>query len=80
MLVEQFKNVVDDRVFGLGEEVWLRKGGLRDVRSRVFSSKLGDDVVDVLRRAEALPFALPPSPRSLTCWRWWLLRETCSRV
>ena len=56
VLVQQLQNIVNDLVFGLGGEVWLRKGGLRDVRARVFSSKLGDDVVEVLLGAEALAF------------------------
>jgi len=34
----------------------LREGGFRDFGSQVLATELGDDVVEVLLRAEALPF------------------------
>ena len=75
MLVEQRKNVIDDLVFSFGEEVRLREGGLRNAGAGIFAVKLGDDVVEVLLRAEALAFrhlnffALYPSCSRILCGR-----------
>ena len=55
VLVQQRENVVDDLVLGLGEEVRLREGRLRNAGTGILAAKLGDDVVEVLLRAEALP-------------------------
>ena len=56
MLVQQFKVVIDDRIFGPGEEVRLREGGLRDRRTGILAVEFGDDVVEVLLRAQVLQF------------------------
>ena len=56
VLVEQRENVVVDLVLGLGEQVGLRKGGLRNAGTGILAAELGDDVVEVLFRTEALPF------------------------
>ena len=56
MLVEQCQDVVNDRVLSLGEEVRLRKGGFRNAGTGILAGKLGDDVIEILFRAEALPF------------------------
>ena len=56
MLVQQLQNVVDDRVLSLGEQVRLRKGGLRNAGTGILAAEFGDDLVEVLLRAEALPF------------------------
>ena len=32
MLIQYCQNIVDDRVFGFGEQVRLRKGRIRDLR------------------------------------------------
>ena len=52
MLVQQCEDVIDDLVFGFGEHV--RSGGLRDAGTGILAAKLGDDVVEVLFRAESL--------------------------
>jgi hypothetical protein len=75
MLVEQLQDAVDDCVLGLGEEVWLREGGFRNAGAGILAAELGDDVVEVLLRAEALPASILPQWRqSPTCWRRSLLR------
>ena len=56
MLVEQCQDVVNDRLLSLGEEVRLRKGGFRNAGTGILAGKLGDDVIEILFRAEALPF------------------------
>ena len=56
MLVQQLQHVVDDRVLSLGEQVRLREGGLRNLRTGILAAELSDEVVKVLLRAEALPF------------------------
>ena len=56
MLIEEFQYVVDDRVFGLGEQVGFREGGFRNTGAWILAAELGDDLVEVLLRAEALPF------------------------
>ena len=56
VLVQQRENVVDDRVLGLGEEVRFREGRLRHAGTGILAAKLGDDVVEVLFRAEAFSF------------------------
>jgi hypothetical protein len=56
VLVEQRENIVDDLVLGLGEEVRLRESRLRDSGMGIPAAELGDDVVEVLLRAEAFPF------------------------
>ena len=54
MLVEKFENVVDDCVLGLGEEIRFREGGFRNAGTGILSAELGDDLVEILLRAEAL--------------------------
>jgi hypothetical protein len=58
VLLEQRENIVDDLVLGLGlgEEVRLREGRLRDSGMGILAAELGDDVVEVLFRAEAFLF------------------------
>ena len=56
VLVEQFQDVVNDRVLGLGEQLRLREGRLRDSRTGILAAELSDDVVAVLLRADALLF------------------------
>ena len=43
-------------VLSVGEEVRLREGDLRNAGTGIHSAKFGDDVVEVVLRAEALPF------------------------
>jgi hypothetical protein len=54
VLAEQFKHVVDDLVLSFGEKTRLRKGGLRNIDTGIRAAKLGDDLVEILFRAEAL--------------------------
>lgn len=54
MLIQQLQNVIDDRVLSFSEEVRLREGGFRNAGTRILSAKIGDDVVEVLLRAQAL--------------------------
>ena len=56
VLVQQLQDIVDDRVLGFRQQVRLRKGGLRDRRTGILAAEFGDDVVEVLLRAEALAF------------------------
>ena len=49
-------SVVDDLVLGFCQQVRLREGGLRNAGTGISSAELGDDVVEVLLCAEALPF------------------------
>ena len=35
MRIEKFQDAVDDRVLGLGEQLWLREGGLRNAGTGV---------------------------------------------
>jgi len=37
VLVEQFQDVVNDRVLGFGKQVRLRKGSLRDSRTGILA-------------------------------------------
>lgn len=39
MRIEKFQDAVDDRVLGLGEQLWLREGGLRTADTGVLSAK-----------------------------------------
>jgi hypothetical protein len=66
VLVEQFENVVDDLVLGLGEQVRLREGGLRNAGAGIFVAELGDDVVEVLLGTQALPFEYFRNGRDLS--------------
>lgn len=81
VLVEQFKNVVDDCVLGFGEEIRLRKGRLRNAGFGILQAKFGDDVEEVLcwYRGPSVP-TLPQSRRSPIYWKPWLLRGTWCRV
>src|SRR5437016_10473770 len=54
VLIEQRKNVVDDRVLGFGHQVRLRERSLRNAGLGILPAELSDDVVEVLLRAEAL--------------------------
>ena len=56
MLVEQFQDVVNDRVLDFGDQVRLSEGGFRDSRTRNLAAELSDDLVEALLRAEALSF------------------------
>jgi hypothetical protein len=56
VLGQQFENVVDNRVLGFGKHVRLGEDGLRNAGAGIFAAKLGDHVVEVLLRAEALAF------------------------
>ena len=53
VLVEQFEYVVNDLVLSFGEQVRLGEGRLRNAGARILTAKLGDDVVEVLLRAQA---------------------------
>ena len=64
-----------------GEKVWLRESGLWNAGFGILAAGSGDDVVEVLLRAEALPFEhLHNRGESPTCWKWSLPRWTCCRV
>jgi len=54
VLVEQRQDVVDDRVLGLSQQVRLREGGFRNAGAGILAARLGDDVIEVVLRAEAL--------------------------
>ena len=56
VFVQQLQDVVNNLVLGFSEEVWLREGGCRDTGAGILATELGDDVVEVLLRAQALPF------------------------
>ena len=56
LLVEQFQDVVNDRVPDFGEQIRLREGRLRNDGTGIQPAELDDDLVEVLLRAEALPF------------------------
>lgn len=56
MLVEQRENIVHDRVPGFGEQVRLMESGFRNAGTGILAAELGDDVVEVLLRTEAILF------------------------
>jgi len=56
MLVQQLQNVADHLILGLGEEIRLRESSLWNLCTGIIAAKLGDDVVEGLLGAEALPF------------------------
>jgi Calcineurin-like phosphoesterase superfamily domain len=37
--IQQFENVVDNRVLGLGEEIWFRKRGFRNAGTGILAAK-----------------------------------------
>ena len=39
MRIEQFQDAVDDRVLGLGEQLWLREGGLRNAGTGILAAE-----------------------------------------
>lgn len=47
VLGQQFKNVVDNRVLGFGEQVRLGEDGLRNAGAGILAAKLDDDVIEV---------------------------------
>ena len=65
MRVQQREDIVDDLVLGFGEQVRLRKGRLRDVCLGILQAELGDDLVEVLLRAEALVCSITSCHRQL---------------
>jgi hypothetical protein len=48
--------VVDDRALNLGEPVRFWEGRLRNAGMGILATKLGDDVVAIVLRAEAFSF------------------------
>ena len=56
MLIKHCEQIVNDLLFGLGEQVRLRKRGLWDLGTRVLPAQLRDDVEQVLLRTEAPAF------------------------
>lgn len=55
MFVQDRENVVDDLVFGFGENVRLGEDSLGDSCAGGLAAELGDDVVEVLFGAYPLP-------------------------
>ena len=39
VLVEQRQDMIDDCALGFGEEVWIRKRGLRNMRAGIFAAE-----------------------------------------
>ena len=81
VLVQQCEDVVGDVVLGLGEQVGFREGGLWYLSTRILRFKFGDDVVEVLLRAESLSFeyfhngAARVGRRSFTVEAWFMVRN-----
>ena len=66
LLVQQFDNIVDDRVLSLSKQVGLRDGRFRDLGAGILATELGDDIVRGLAtyRGSSAP-TLPQWWRSL---------------
>jgi hypothetical protein len=56
VLSEQCEDVIDDRILRLRQQIGFREGCLRNFGMGILATKLGDDVLEVLLRAEPLSF------------------------
>jgi hypothetical protein len=65
MLIEQFQDAVDDRVLGLGEQVWLRESGLRNTGTGILAAEpfvMWAPVHRINFSTEALGIRIVPTP------------------